>query len=186
MIQYSNQPYAEYVQQHFVHVVDNHNEFIKPYLRELANICFMHSDTQRGSLLDVGCYAGSMQDSLVGSGWAYEGIDFYVPAIDFGKTRGRNVHARPQFDSYDVVFCRQVLQFLPDVPAFIQHELEAKCKVGGIVCIVQSIPYLIEGHHYNSMNDLTDLLACLTFPTVMTERFRGDGEFVVITKRVNR
>lgn len=48
-------------------------------------MCLFHLDAERTNLLDLGCGNGRWYDAFHGRIWAYEGVDFSVPNIEYAR-----------------------------------------------------------------------------------------------------
>lgn len=77
------------------------------------------------SVLDYGCGAGLLVESLRARGLAAEGYDAYTPAF-----------RRPELltQSYDVVLAQDVLEHVAE-PLVLLDELAARCRPGGVLAI---------------------------------------------------
>jgi 2-polyprenyl-3-methyl-5-hydroxy-6-metoxy-1,4-benzoquinol methylase len=121
-------------------------------------ITFALAGREQGTVLDVGCRLGWLGEYLAGTGFDYEGVEPNVHAIAAARARALNVSPAPSREAYDVVFARQALQYVDDLPGFLGR-LARLVAPGGLLCIVQSIPYTLEErHHFNAVDGLGDLL----------------------------
>jgi SAM-dependent methyltransferase len=131
---------------------------VRVALAQYLTFALGHLRCTGGHVLDVGCRLAWLDDYLRHTPWIYEGGEPNVHAVRRARALGRNVHAAPQRDRYDLVFARQMLQYVDDVPALLAR-LACLVAPGGLLCIVQSLPYsLDELHHFNSVDAVGDLL----------------------------
>ena len=137
------------------------------------------------SFLDVGCRLAWLADFFRDTQYIYEGIDANPHASVQAQGLGRPVSRSPERPAYDIVFCRQVLQYLDDLPGFIRY-LEGLVAPGGVLVIVQSIPWSLEApHHFSAVDHLDDIIACISLSiehgqplTLASER-----EIVILARR---
>lgn len=80
---------------------------------------------QGASVLDYGCGAGLLVDSLRARGLAAEGYDAYTPAFQRPELLSR---------TYDVVLAQDVIEHV-DEPLALLEELAARCRPGGVLAI---------------------------------------------------
>jgi len=160
---------ADY-EQHLVRLVDTDRveELVLPPHRALlaryAAWAIEQLGRDEGTFLDVGCRLGELSEVFAGSAFSYAGCDINPEAVRRARALGRNVtHGWPS-DSFDLVFCRQALQYTNSVPAMLSS-LCARVAPGGLLCLVQSVPYAIDGeHHFNSIDSIDDVLAAISLP----------------------
>lgn len=101
-------------------------------------------DPQGKTALEVGCGGGCLSEEIAKMGFATTGIDpseqSVRVAIDHAKASGLNItyvagtgESLPyQDDSYDVVFCCDVLEHVRDLPKVVS-EISRVLKPGGVV-----------------------------------------------------
>ena len=135
--------------------------------------------------VDVGCNVALLGDRLP-SGVVYEGVEANPHAAERAMRRGLRVSGEFTRATYDVVFARQMIQFLSDVPGFLA-DLAAKVAPRGILFLVQAVPYgLSAPHHFNAIDQVEDLTACLSGLSLERARPMDDispSEFVIIGRK---
>jgi SAM-dependent methyltransferase len=137
------------------------------------------------TFLDVGCRFGAMEPCLDGLA-VYEGIDINPAAVARGLELGRTVGATPRRAVYDIVFCRQTIQFSADL-AVLMAWLSSLVAPGGILFLAQSIPYdLADERHANALDsadDLRPLMRELVVEHVAALEEISTAETVVVARR---
>lgn len=117
-----------------------------------------------GTFLDFGCRLGELSDVFEGAAFTYTGVDINPVAVERARVMGRNVTSEEPAATFDLVFCRQALQYAENVPALLRR-LCLHVAPGGLLCLVQSVPYAIDGeHHFNSIDSIDDVLAAIPLP----------------------
>ncbi len=116
------------------------------------------------SVLDVGCRLGELGDALPRVLVNYTGCDVNPEAVRRARELGRNVTSGAPLAAFDLVFCRQVLQYAESIPALLAS-LCVRVAPGGLLCLVQSVPWAIDGaHHWNACDSLEDLTDRIPLP----------------------
>jgi 2-polyprenyl-3-methyl-5-hydroxy-6-metoxy-1,4-benzoquinol methylase len=166
--------------------IKSHEYRVERFGRERVALMAPHLATARPRYLDVGCSTGFVVEAAHEAGWEAIGIDLNPSAIEFGRTRGLDLHTVALEDaafpdaSFDAVSLFDVLEHLLD-PVRTLHACTRLLRPGGILFLYvpnyDSASRLLMGkdahfiwptHHLNYYTPVTirDLMARQGLDTV--------------------
>jgi 2-polyprenyl-3-methyl-5-hydroxy-6-metoxy-1,4-benzoquinol methylase len=106
----------------------------------------------RGRLLEVGCAAGSFLNYAKRSGYEVEGVDISAWAADMAREQfgvtvhvGRLMEVKFRDESFDVIFCGDLLEHEPD-PVALFREASRVLKPGGLVAV--KVPTYVNSFYF--------------------------------------
>ena len=166
MIKYKKQNYKEYIEnlRKEFKPTELHRgmmDILRVYFGFIFGIFFNTHTEKKFKMLEVGGRLGEGGYVIEEMG-LHHVFDYKNMEIDPSLVKGwkYNIYgdicrSRLRKDTYDIVFLRKTLGYLEDVEKGIKKMIHIT-KPGGMVVIVQPIPYGIDPH-YNSMDSVEDL-----------------------------
>jgi len=95
---------------------------------------------KEGNLLELGCFTGKLLEEAQKFGFKAYGVDFYKPAVEFGRSKGRNIHFGEIYDAafkdsfFSCIILNHVFEHLKD-PIRCVKQLNRILKYNGILAI---------------------------------------------------
>jgi 2-polyprenyl-3-methyl-5-hydroxy-6-metoxy-1,4-benzoquinol methylase len=99
----------------------------------------------RGQLLEIGCGAGAMLETMASRGWQAVGVDFDQSAVAIARSRGRSVHPGGVFEqnfpdeSFDAIVMNHVIEHV-SAPRELLTECKRILRKGGALVIITPNP----------------------------------------------
>ncbi|MDR1930010.1 MAG: methyltransferase domain-containing protein, partial [Treponema sp.] len=137
----------------------NEKSFLRLQELALRDAGFFDSEKEKGRVLDIGCAAGALLETLSARGWEAAGVEISSPQAAYCRKRGLRVFDKPLEEnhlppeSFDVVLASHLIEHLND-PGRFAAEVFLILKKGGAFYVttpnIQGFQARIFGNRWRS------------------------------------